>query len=149
MKIKELDCVKLKNGKEVVILESSIPGYYLVEDSNVEEVGTFSYTIKESDIERVTYISWGYIKSGLDKINPYNGINTIVRIPIGEEIEIQYHTPESLETKEQQHKIYEAQRELSPFSIEYIELKYKMFDIAKDLEPPKNIENIEEWLYES
>ena len=59
MKIKELDCVKLKNGKEVVILESSIPGYYLVEDGNVEEVGTFSYTIKESDIERVTYISWG------------------------------------------------------------------------------------------
>lgn len=143
MKIKELDCVKLKNGKEVVILESSIPGYYLVEDSNVEEVGTFSYTIKESDIERVTYISWGYIKSGLDKINLYNGINTIVRIPTGEEIEIQYHTPRSLEVKEKQHKLYEIQRKTkNKKSKEYFDLQMKMFDLSDKLDFPYEIERI-------
>ena len=37
MKIKELDCVLLKDGREVVVLEASIPGYYLVEDDDVEK----------------------------------------------------------------------------------------------------------------
>ncbi|EGL39902.1 hypothetical protein HMPREF1039_0414 [Megasphaera lornae] len=76
----------------------------------------------------------------LDKTNPYNGINTIVRIPTGEEIEIQYHTPESLETKKQQHKIYKVQRKIKDSeSIEYNKLRDKMYELAKELEIPLNI----------
>ena len=39
MKIKALDCILLKDGREVVVLEDSIPGYYLVEDGDVEKTG--------------------------------------------------------------------------------------------------------------
>ncbi|WP_288842669.1 hypothetical protein [uncultured Megasphaera sp.] len=79
----------------------------------------------------------------LDKTNPYNGINTIVRIPTGEEIEIQYHTPESLETKKQQHKIYKVQRKIKDSeSIEYNKLRDKMYELAKELEIPLNISEV-------
>ena len=37
MKIKALDCILLKDGREVVVLEDSIPGYYLVEYGDVEK----------------------------------------------------------------------------------------------------------------
>ncbi|KXB93989.1 hypothetical protein HMPREF3033_00116, partial [Veillonellaceae bacterium DNF00751] len=72
-----------------------------------------------------------------------NGINTIVRIPTGEEIEIQYHTPESLETKKQQHKIYKVQRKIKDSeSIEYNKLRDKMYELAKELEIPLNISEV-------
>lgn len=57
MKIKELDCVLLKDGREVVILEDSISGYYLVEDGDVEKTGAPPYTITEEDIAKITYIA--------------------------------------------------------------------------------------------
>ena len=57
MKIKALDCVLLKDGREVVILEDSIPGYYLVEDGDVEKNGALPYTITEEDIAKIRYIA--------------------------------------------------------------------------------------------
>lgn len=57
MKPKELDCVLLKDGREVVILDDSIEGYFLVEAGHVEETGEPPFTIPEDDIERITYIA--------------------------------------------------------------------------------------------
>ena len=57
MKIKALDCVLLKDGREVVVLEDSISGYYLVEGDDVEKTGAPPYTITEEDIAKVTYIA--------------------------------------------------------------------------------------------
>lgn len=57
MKIKALDCILLKDRREVVVLEDSIPGYYLVEDGDVEKNGAPPYTIKEEDIAKITYIA--------------------------------------------------------------------------------------------
>ncbi len=55
MKIKALDCVLLKDGREVVVLEDSIPGYYLVENGDVEKNGAPPYTITEEDIAKIIY----------------------------------------------------------------------------------------------
>ena len=145
-RIKEIDSYQRKIKEHFDLGDENYRAKDIVRYTYLAEADNLVDKIKEirQKLEDKGYKTVEVKNYWLDKTNPYNGINTIVRIPIGEEIEIQYHTLESLETKEQQHKIYKAQRELSPFSIEYIELKYKMFDIAKDLEPPKNIENIEE-----
>lgn len=137
-RIKDIDSYQRKIKKHFDLGDENYRAKDIVRYTYLAEADNLVDKIKEirQKLEDKGYKTVEVKNYWLDKTNPYNGINTIVRIPTGEEIEIQYHTPESLETKEQQHKIYEAQRELSPFSIEYIELKYKMFDIAKDLEPP-------------
>lgn len=50
MQPKELDCVLLRSGKEVVILDDSLEGYYLVEDGDVEETGAPPFTIRKDEI---------------------------------------------------------------------------------------------------
>ena len=57
MQPKELDCVLLRSGKEVVILDDSLEGYYLVEDRDVEETGAPPFTIKEDEIVEITYVA--------------------------------------------------------------------------------------------
>lgn len=54
---KELDCVLLKDGREVVILDDSIKGHYLVETGNAEETGEPPFTVTDEDIERITYVA--------------------------------------------------------------------------------------------
>lgn len=54
---KELDCVLLKDGRKVVILDDSIKGCYLVETGNVEETEEPPFTITEDEIEKITYVS--------------------------------------------------------------------------------------------
>lgn len=79
----------------------------------------------------------------LDTLNPYNGINTVVKTPNGQRFELQYHTPESLEVKEKMHALYEKKRVLqnqeSEEALKYDEMMQKM---AKSLKPPKNIEEV-------
>ena len=53
---KERDCVLLKDGREVVILDDSIKGHYLVETGNVEETEEPPFTVTDDDIERVTFV---------------------------------------------------------------------------------------------
>lgn len=54
---KELDCVLLKDGREVVILGDSIKRHYLVETGNVEETEEPPFTVTDDDIERVTFVA--------------------------------------------------------------------------------------------
>ena len=49
---KELDCVLLKDGREVVILDDSIKGHYLVETGNVEETEEPTFPVTDDEIER-------------------------------------------------------------------------------------------------
>lgn len=81
--------------------------------------------------------------SWLDKRNPYNGVNTIVQAPNGQKFEVQYHTPESYDTKDQMHKDYEGWRKLNPSSPEAVELRKKMFEQSQGMEVPKNIGEVE------
>lgn len=54
---KELDCVLLKDGREVVILDDSVAGHYLVEAGNAEETEEPPFTVTDDEIERITYVA--------------------------------------------------------------------------------------------
>lgn len=54
---KELDCVLLKDGREVVVLDDSIAGHYLVEAGNAEETEEPPFTVTDDEIERITYVA--------------------------------------------------------------------------------------------
>lgn len=80
----------------------------------------------------------------LDKNNPYNGINTILRTPDGQAFELQYHTPESFDVKNgAMHQLYEKQRLIQDeSSIEYMDLNDKMFDLSDSMKIPTGIEEV-------
>lgn len=72
----------------------------------------------------------------------YRGINTLVRAPDGYVFELQYHTPQSLEIKEINHKLYEEQRLASTSIARKLVLKDQMLRNAKKVERPKEIDKI-------
>lgn len=82
-----------------------------------------------------------------DKLNPYNGINTTLRAPNGQAFEIQYHTPESFQVKnEEMHRLYEMQRLIKDAgSKEYMDLDDEMFKLSDSMEIPKNIRGVKSY----
>lgn len=75
----------------------------------------------------------------LNKHDPYNGVNTIIKAQNGQKFELQYHTPESYEIKEgKMHELYEKQRVLTDKSSkEYIELEDMMFELSGSMQTPE------------
>lgn len=80
----------------------------------------------------------------LDRSNPYNGVNTTIKVPNGQKFELQYHTSESYVIKEgEMHELYEKQRVLKDISSkEYIKLEDKMFELSDSMQIPERIERI-------
>jgi len=72
----------------------------------------------------------------------YKGINCKLTSPEGQPCELQFHTPESLATKEPMHELYEAQRQLPEGSPEWNAYEDQMKDMSSSLTPPKNLENL-------
>lgn len=72
----------------------------------------------------------------------YKGINCKLTSPEGQPCELQFHTPESLATKEPMHKLYEEQRQFPEGSKEWNAYEDQMRDMSSSLTPPKNIENL-------
>ena len=56
----------------------------------------------------------------------YRGINTLVQNARGYVFELQFHTKESLEVKEKNHKLYEEQRLASTSKLRKLELDKTM-----------------------
>lgn len=78
-----------------------------------------------------------------DKNNPYKGINTIVKDKDGFKFEVQYHTQESFNLKNNEmHELYEKARVLEKNSEEYLNLSKQMFDMSEKLHIPKDIEKV-------
>lgn len=78
-----------------------------------------------------------------DKRNPYNGVNAIYVSPTGQKFELQFHTPESFNLKNNElHKLYEEQRLDSTTPERRVELIKEMFILSSKLIKPKGIENI-------
>lgn len=144
-RVKDIDSYKRKIKEHFDLRDENYKAKDIVRYTYLAEADNLVNKIKEirKKLEEKGYKTVEVKNYWLDKITPYNGINTIVRIPTGEEIEIQYHTPESLEIKEKQHKIYEAQRKIKDSeSIEYNKLRDKMYELAKELEIPLNISEV-------
>ena len=78
-----------------------------------------------------------------DKNDPYKGINTIVKDKDGFKFEVQYHTQESFNLKNNEmHELYEKARVLEKNSEEYLNLSKQMFDMSEKLHIPKDIEKV-------
>ena len=73
----------------------------------------------------------------------YRGINTLVNTPDGYTFELQYHTPQSLEIKEVNHKLYEEERLLTTTKERKQELGFQMKKNAEKIEMPKNVGTID------
>lgn len=82
--------------------------------------------------------------SWIDKMNPYNGINTTIQAPNGQKFELQYHTPESFTLKNgKMHDLYEKQRLIKDeTSKEYIQLTEEMFELSDTLTVPEGIDGV-------
>ena len=81
---------------------------------------------------------------------PYRGVNTLVQTPSGYVIEMQYHTPQSIDIKESvNHKIYEEVRKLDKNDPRVDELNKKMIDNMNSIVSPPNIETIKKVNYDT
>ena len=74
--------------------------------------------------------------------SPYRGINTLVKDRSGYVFELQFHTPESLEVKEINHKLYVEQRLTATAEFRKAELKKKMKENSMKILMPSDIERI-------
>lgn len=103
---------------------------------------TQDYMTIVGDLEKKGY-SMAEVSNTLKiKDAQYRGINTLVRTPDGYVFELQFHTPQSVEIKEVNHKLYEVQRLASTSEEEKIKLGQEMSQNALSIETPKNIDSI-------
>ena len=73
--------------------------------------------------------------------NAYKGINTNVRTPDGQVFELQFHTPQSLATKDPSHEIYERSR-VTANAREKIALEAESRNLWQSVDTPANIEGV-------
>ena len=119
----------------------------------VKDILRYTYIASSDKLTEVTleaiesYRNMGYntdaIKNyWLDKRNPYNGINTVVKATNGQKMELQYHTSESYSVKDAMHGLYEKWRVLDKSSLEAVELRKQMNQMSSCLEIPHNISKV-------
>lgn len=80
-----------------------------------------------------------------DSTAPYRGINTLVKTPSGYVIEMQYHTPQSLEIKEINHKLYEDVRKLDKNNPRVKTIENEMAQNSAKIVSPEGINSIQ-WI---
>lgn len=74
--------------------------------------------------------------------NPYRGINVKLLGPQGDQIELQFHTPESLVAKFKMHDLYDQQKLLPKGGPEWTALNEESKAISASLEEPPGWENV-------
>lgn len=85
------------------------------------------------------------VKNTFVKNAPYKGINMILSTGKGDNFELQFHTPYSLEVKEKKlHKLYEIQRKLDKVKedVQYKALTKQMIKISDTILHPIDVERI-------
>lgn len=70
---------------------------------------------------------------------PYRGINCKIKTPEGLNMELQFHTPKSLEIKEINHKLYEEARKINVSPEKKDELEKQMRENAQSIVTPDGI----------
>ena len=86
------------------------------------------------------------IKNTFQKGQIYKGINTNVKTPDGNIFEIQYHTSESFNVKQNiNHSLYEEYRLLDKTSQEAINLEKRMIENSNTIKLPQNINKIKSY----
>lgn len=75
---------------------------------------------------------------------PYRGVNTVVMSKGRFRFELQFHTPQSLAVKEENHKMYEEQRDSSTPESRKLELKKIMKENAERIPAPERVDEIKD-----
>ena len=124
-----------KNKSAEQVAESLYDGVRYTQVSNVESFS--SNTRKTID----SLCSKGYNIAGIkntigDADAPYRGINVKIETPQGQRFELQFHTQQSLEIKEANHKLHEQRRVLSKDDPAYERLSRKMTENARLIQTP-------------
>ena len=73
----------------------------------------------------------------------YRGLNTLVESPKGYTFELQFHTPQSFDIKEENHKDYDVERRLTTSAEEKERLGKQMSERASKIQTPKGAESIQ------
>ena len=101
-------------------------------------------SLKEDGFTFTEHGSGSTIENYFVKGDPYNGINTEVRSPDGTNIEIQFHTDESLNTKELTHADYKIAMNPSASATDRQAAWDRMTQVADDITFPPGIMSIGE-----
>lgn len=143
-RVKDIDSYKRKIKEQFDLGDENYRAKDILRYTYLAEADNLVDKIKEirQKLEEKGYKTVEVKNTWVDKNNAYNGINTVVETPKGLKFEVQYHTPESLEVKEKQHKLYEKARILNDESKEYKILQKEMKDMASLLKVPKGIEGV-------
>lgn len=81
----------------------------------------------------------------INKKNPYNGINTYVKDAVGNKFEVQYHTVDSFEAKQNAHKLYEKIRKGNLSSEDMRKITEEMRNVFNSVAVPKGIEEVKSY----
>lgn len=108
-------------------------------DDYVESFNKLKGSLEKLGYEMVEVENSIY-KEGKD----YRGLNTLVESPRGYVFELQFHTPQSWEIKEENHKDYEVSRRLSTSEEKRELLKDRMKDRSMAVKTPKGAETIKD-----
>lgn len=156
--------IAMNNEMELYGLESRLKTPISLYEK-MHKRGTFADITKMKDIVRYTGVSsseklvksimtslkdfkkMGYkilkIKNTwLDKDSAYKGVGVFLISPIGQIFEMQFHTEESYEVKNEIHLLYETRRTISDNDPQAMEIDVIMKEASSKLIPPKNIEKI-------
>lgn len=122
-----------KNVTDVLRYTNVSDGKYLADDYTiiVEDMRKKGYNLIESTNTFPTQ-------------SPYKGINCLVQDKEGFVFELQFHTPQSLEIKEVNHKLYEEARQLDISKEKKEALFNQMTSNSDRIEVPNNIADIQD-----
>lgn len=95
-----------------------------------------------SDFKRMGYRILEIKNTWLDKNAVYKGIGVFLISPIGQIFEIQFHTEESYQVKNETHSLYETRRTIPDNDPLAIEIDNVMRKLSSELKAPKGIERI-------
>ena len=119
--------------------------YDVVRYTSVSDNDNFTdhYNKVKADLESKGYEVVRVKNSMADNEASYRGVNTVVQNSDGQKFELQFHTKQSLEIKEINHKLYEEQRLDTTSERRKEELDFIMLTNAQGLIVPINAESID------
>lgn len=126
------ESIELSEMRDVIRYTGELPSQELAKGANKT---LDSLEQKGYSVEKVKN-TW------LDENASYKGINIQLTEPKGQTFELQFHTKESFEVKQQNHEMYNESRILSEDHPRRIELEDKMAENTAKLKTPPNIDEV-------
>lgn len=96
----------------------------------------------KNDLTKTSYRFLKLKSTWLDSASSYKGVNAQLLTPEGYIFELQFHTQQSFEVKEDTHKFYEEWRAIGTTDQRKLELLEKMKELSSNLQKPQYVDKI-------